>query len=171
MKILKFGLLLFVISCASHQSRNKIFEGEVILKGGNLGDKSWDDDLVLKRVGWFKDASLKHEMLYTKMTKDSPFTAWLGGRKISLSTCENFFIVFLYSDINAENSNALIINELKQAGLEQKEVLDFTYHIRAHQNFLDWKLLDHKVLGFCQNKTLSQPITINVPGHKSYKLL
>lgn len=165
------GLVFILLACSTYKTRNKVYEGEISFKGGVYEDKNWTDSLEFKKISWFYDATLDHEILISKLDKSSPFSAWLGADRLALSTCENFYITILYSDINANHGNTLLTSQLKNAGLEEMSILNFTHQMKAHQNYLDWKLGRHKIVGFCQKNTNKSEIIVTIPGHKSLKLL
>lgn len=163
--------IFFIYSCSTYKTRNQVYSSNIQFKGGVLNDQSWDDSLSFKRVSWFFDATENYEILISKLDKDSPFASWLETDRLYLTSCEHFYIVALYADINANDGTSLLTSELNKSGLKEMNILHFSYHMKAHQNFKDWKLGRHKIVGMCSSNKLQDQISISIPGHKTFKLL
>jgi hypothetical protein len=157
-------IFLFLSGCSTGKTRRPIYKSEVVFSSGNFEDKSWDDSLKFKRFSWFKDATLTHEILISSLTTKSAFSSWMGTDKLHLSRCSDFKIALIYSDINYSQGTSFLISELKKSGLKDVSLLDFSHQLKAHQNFGDWKLLRHKIIGLCNEGTVSKKIDVSIPG-------
>ena len=170
-KILSIIFLISFTSCASYKSRNQIYTSDIDFRGGVSGDQVWEDSLVFERISWFYDATVKYEILLSKLDQSSPFASWLGADRLNLTTCENFYIGILYTDINAQHGTSFLVSQLSKSGLTEHSVLAFSYNIKAHQNFKDWKLDRHKILGFCSKSKSEDGIQVTIPGYQTHKIL
>lgn len=171
MKIIIFLLLSLMVSCALNQSRRPVLKSKVVLKGGEYQDESWKDELAFKRISWFQDATLTQEIIIGELKKDSPFGVWFGNQKLALDRCHQFFVSFLYADINANPKVNHLSSELKGNALSEQAVLEFSGQIKAHPMYGDYKLQNHKVVGWCNksNRDIND-ISITLPGYKTQKL-
>ncbi len=171
MKFIYQILFVFLfVACATNSSRRPVHNTQVKLSGGTYQDKEWEDELIFNRTSWFKDATMTHEILLSKLDSHSPFKSWLGSEEGSLDKCSIFYIALVYSDINAKHNNGFIINQLESNGLKEISILDFSHHVKAHQNTQDWNLSKHKVVGLCHSKVVEKGIKVEIPGFKTQVL-
>lgn len=172
MKLIAISILIFLAACSSHRTRNKVYATDIELKGGVFKSDEWDESLVLKKISWYRDSTILYELLFGQIKKESPFANWLEKRKLDVSRCDEFYVGLIYADLmHALHGTTLVVAEIKESGLEEEGILDFSRHLRAHQNYKDWNLEKHKVLGFCRNKTKTKEVLLTLPGYKSFKLL
>lgn len=163
-------LILLFFSCSTYRTRRPIHKTEIVFKGGNYRDMDWSEELKFKRVSWYKDATLSHEILITSLTGESKFSNWMGTDKLHLTRCTDFKIALLYADINAKQGISFLKSQLKNSGYEEISLLNFSHEIKAHQNYGDWKLGRHKFIGLCLENAAKNNIDISIPGFKKYTL-
>ena len=162
--------ILLLAACATNSSRRPVYKTQVKLIGGTFQDKQWQDELIFSRTSWFKDATMSHEVLLSKIDMNSPFKSWFGSEQNYLKKSSIFYIALVYSDINAKHNNAFVINQLESNGLGAVSILDFSHQIKAHQNTQDWNLSKHKVIGLCHKNVVESTIKVDIPGFKSQVL-
>ncbi len=165
-KLLLPLLILLHISCSVHQTRRPITTSNVVLKGGNYGAEEWSESLSFERVSWFKGATLTHEVLLNSLDNKSRFSAWMGSDKLQLTKCNRFKVALVYSHSDAGQGNSFLLDQMDKSGFKQVTLLDFSAQMKAHPNYLDWKLSRHKIVGLCSDISSAQPIDITLPGFK-----
>ena len=170
--------LLFVLicSCSVYKTRNKVYNTNVNFMGGVYNTEKWSKSLIFQKNSWFQDATVQYEILITKMDRSSPFAKWMGSDILRLSQCNEFYIALVYANINAQGGTSVggtsvLFSEFEKLGLDDVSLPEFSRQIRSHQNFNDWHLARHKVVGFCQKKSNIQQIFITLPGYESHKVL
>ncbi|MBT4790073.1 MAG: hypothetical protein HON90_00755 [Halobacteriovoraceae bacterium] len=158
-------LFVFLLSaCSINQTRRPISQSQVLLSGGRYNEQSWDDDLSFSRFSWYHDATLTHEVLIAPLSKESKFSFWLGESSEYLTKCIHFKVALVYADLNTAKGVAHIVSEIEKSGYKRVSLLDFSHQLKAHQNYLDWKLGQHKIMGFCQEDVKAEPIKVTIPG-------
>jgi hypothetical protein len=170
MKLIALTLIFFFTACSVYKTRRSVKKSEVIIRNGVYSDKEWSSDLVFKRYSWFKDATMSNEILLSRITMSSDFVNWLGSDRVHISSCESFYIGLIYSDNQVKQGNPYLLAQLNEQGVEEKSIIDFSYELKAHQNFKDWNLSEHKIIGLCQTKKNSESLTLTLPGFKKSSL-
>lgn len=168
-RVMALFLVFLMVGCSSLTSRRPIYETDISIRGGQFQDKEWEEKLKFKRVSWFKDATVTHEVLLTKLAADSKFANWLESDKKYLSQCSEFYVGIIYADINAAQGQSYLVSQLEKSNLKEVSILSFSSHIKAHQNFMDWKLIRHKVIGLCRTQASLSKMTINIPGFRVFE--
>lgn len=156
--------MIFGFLACAHQSRRPINTSKVVFVGGQYADKHWDQKLVFTKYSWFKGATLENELLLSKLNKESAFSAWLGPDNKQLDDCSELLIVVAYAKVSAAQGKSNLYAQIEKAGFKRIDLLEFSRHLEAHQNYTDWKLTQHKIVGFCRNNLSRQPIEMIIPG-------
>ena len=170
MKLILLITVLIVSSCSTFQSRRVVDISEIGIKNGVYNNQEWSSKLKFKRYSWYKDSTMTNEILLAELDRDSDFSNWLGKDKYYFSKCSKFYIGLFYSDSMAKQKNSFFLSQLNEKGYSEKTIVSFEEQLKAHQNFKDWRLFEHKVLGLCQLDKTAQKMEITVPGFKSQVL-
>jgi hypothetical protein len=170
MRILLLMLIFIVGSCAMNRARKNIAYSDISINGGVYNNKDWRDKLSFKRTSWFREASMDYDILFHKLDKTSSFASWMGSDQKYLTDCHEFYVALVYADINAPNGTPFLVNQIDSIGVKKVGIQDFKENLKAHENFRDWRLTQHKVVGFCRPESLKEDIVISIPGFKSVKL-
>lgn len=163
-------LLLVVFSCASHESFNQRGTGEVLFRGGTYHLKSWDDNLVFKRMSWYHGVTLYYDALLWKAQAGSDFSLWFSdAEKEFFGKCENLIVTVNYSADPLKISHVSFREQMKLNGYDDVVLNTFAKYLKTHPSAPDWRLQNYKVTGFCKRNpsmTGSSNLIINFPGFR-----
>jgi hypothetical protein len=162
--------LISIVSCSIYKTRRNFYESSVTFRNGVYKDKKWESDLVFERYSWYSDAALNNEILLTEINEESDFYVWLDRDIPFAKKCSKFYIALVYSSFLAKQKYSYITEQFKKNNINDRLLVDFGEQIKAHQNFIDWSLFDHKVVGLCDNNSPSKAIEITMPGFPSKKI-
>ena len=166
-------LFIVLLSCASNiRSRKNATHSEVIFKGGIYKDETWSENLKLKRVSWFSEATMQYDILVNELKESSKFSVWLGRDKKYLNDCSKFYVAALYSHFRIGEGDAFLSAQFEKMGFVEKTIPDFEENFKAHNNYSDWRLYEYKVHGFCLPKSQAEnsDIAISIPGYSTQTL-
>lgn len=168
--IIMLILTMIIISCSSYNARRSVSESETVIRNGVYQDREWTDELIFKRFSWYSDATMKYDILLSKLDSKSGFSNWLETDANLLGTCSDLYIGLFYSSLSSTQRNSYLLSQLTKQGFSQNTLLTFSSELKAHQNFIDWGLGDYKIIGLCRRDNSKTPVTISIPGFKNQVL-
>jgi hypothetical protein len=157
-------LLFSLTACSIYKTRRSMTKSEIVIRNGVYLDKEWESDLIFKRYSWYKDASMSNEIMLSEISLKSDFSHWLATDKYHINKCEKFYIGLIYSDTSVKQGNSYLLAQLNKQGLEEKSIVNFSQELKAHQNYIDWGLSGHKIIGLCQMTKKSDNYYLTLPG-------
>lgn len=175
MKAFLGSLLLFVVaSCASHESFNQTSTGESLFRGGTYHLKSWDEDLVFKRMSWYHGITLYYDALLWKASPQSNFSLWFSdAEKEYFGKCESLIVTVGYSADPLKISHVSFREQMKLNGYDDVVVNTFAKYLKSHPSAPDWKLTNYRVMGYCKRSPSimgSSNLIINFPGFRQLEI-
>ena len=160
----KIFFILVFFSC-SHLESNKVFEGVLHLRGGKGAGQQWDQSLIFKRISWYNEITLLYDILYTKISKDSPFFNWFSeDEKRSLQKCSKSFIVMSYELDNERLSHSLFDSFVDNSGFEKMALVTFRDTIKIHPDFRRHAFHLYEVFALCSSSHTQENILIDFPN-------
>src|SRR5690606_675912 len=167
-------LLLVVASCASHESFNQTGTGEVLFRGGTHRLKSWNEDLVCKRMSWYHGITLYYDALLWKASPHSNFSLWFSdAEKEYFGKCESVLVTAGYSADPLKISHVNFREQMKLNGYDDVVINSFAKYLKTHPSAPDWKLHNYRVMGYCKRSPSSMGssnLIINFPGFKQLEI-
>ncbi|MCE3011757.1 MAG: hypothetical protein LW878_01710 [Proteobacteria bacterium] len=153
-KVILFGLVLLVTSCAAYRSFNKTTTGSVRFPGGVKAKEQWDDAMIFKRASWYHGMTLYYDALVYRAEKDSPFSRWFSSSEQQyFQKCEHLLVTVNYSADATKISHVMFREQMRENGYDDIVVNSFAQSVRTHPTFQDWNLQNYKVLGYCKRQT------------------
>ncbi|MEX0797921.1 MAG: hypothetical protein WD025_00655 [Bacteriovoracaceae bacterium] len=170
---LLFALLMAAGCAGSYQGQNRIQKDKVIVAGGVIKDKKWDDRLVFKRSSFFKGANLHYDILIAKVAEESPFMAWMESSKNAAKKCNKFFIVLLYKNQNARQlSHSVVREQLRGPNMSLINATDFKRNFREHYLFNEYNFKGHSLQGLCDMSMGERSeLKVFIPGFEQTNIL
>lgn len=163
--------ITILYACSSLNSVNQVSSNKVILKGGKAKSLSWSDSIQFTRESWYSGATLKYDILNTKLAKDSPFANWIGkAERERFNSCQNYYVLLVYSQSSNDASKAEIMSNFDIVGLKRISIPIFESHFRNHPFNAYWKLQRYSLYGMCKTKDLSH-VEVNIPNFSIVKVL
>jgi hypothetical protein len=166
--------IIFVVSCTSMSTINKVLQTDVPFQGGVGADKEWSEELTFKRTSWYHEAHMTNDLMVANLKKDSPFVAWLGtAKKNVFSDCSQFFVTLYRIHNFKKASKGRLIDPFTGAGMEEINIVEFKDSIKNHPTFSGLHLENYNVTGFCMSSKTpqSEKLTVKLPGFRSINVL
>jgi hypothetical protein len=153
-------------SCGS-LSQNFIKTGKLKLNGGMQEKAKWNDSIIFDRYSWFHELTLIYEVMIADYKLKSPFSNWFSrSQKISISECNSFKILMIYTLNSAKISKRAAMSSLEREGYKQIAISDFKDSLRLHPDVENLSLQLYDIYGYCKKSPrLGSPIAINVPSY------
>lgn len=174
MKLFMLGIFLILAGCAAHKNYNQTTRGLVVYRGGVFHKKTWNENLVMKRMSWYHGMTLYYDVIIWNADLDSPFSNWFSpAEKEYFAKCENFIVAVGYSADPTKISHVNFREQMKLNGYDDVVINTFASYIKSHPSSIEWRFQNYKVLGFCKRSPTSMAtdkLTINFPGFKQLEL-
>lgn len=171
MKLILMVCIVLFGGCSSLNNLNKNTHSKLILKSGKSKELTWSDSLSFTRNSWYDGVTLKYDILYTKLTKNSPFSNWIGQvEREQFEKCESYYIMLVYSQFSQSASRSELMTNFDIVGLKRISTPVFESHFRNHSFNNFWKLHRHSLYGICKTKDLSS-IEVAIPNFTTVKVL
>lgn len=173
-RLLSALLLLVVASCASHESFNQTGTGEVLFRGGTYRLKSWNDNLIFKRMSWYHGVTLYYDSLLWKADASSDFSLWFSdSEKEFFAKCESLIVTANYSADPLKISHVNFREQMKLNGYDDVVLNSFAKYLQTHPSAPDWRLQSYRIMGYCKRSPSmmgSSNLIINFPGFKQLEI-
>lgn len=165
-------LLLFLLSAAcSHYSDNFIKEGKYVLSEGIYKRKIWKTKLTFKRYSWYKEITMRYDLLLSPFDQFSKFNHWFSSSELKrIKQCTKAYIGLSYSlDTDLISSNDLFL-QYKKYGYEKISIPNFARELKAHPDSTINSLNLYQAFVLCHHTTPVQDEIVYFPGYQSIKL-
>ncbi len=165
MKII-LSLILF-LSCSNFSYHN-VYENNFYLRGGQIGQKVWNDTLLFKRLSWYTESTLLYDIYYTTLQEDSPFFAWASSdEKKAIQECSASFLVMAYQ-LDSDRLSHLDIEVFTQrAGFGKLSLTTFRNVMKTHPDFRRHFLQHYEIYGLCSKNVDQNTILLSLPNFDS----
>ena len=170
-KILLVILCLFSIYSCSTLDKNLIKRGTYRIGGGVHNSEKWEDDLLLKRISWFKELTLSFDLLETKIGKESPFYRWFSeDEKEMLDQCIDSHVVVTYAWSPMQISRTSFFSAMEEQGYERISIPTFQKNLQMHPHFARLNISLYKTHALCRKRLSSSKLMLRFPGFKETSL-
>ncbi len=165
-----FGLFVFAASCST-MSKHFVQKGTLAFDGGVYKNKTWDDDLVFKRVTWYREFTAMYDLAWSKIDTKSPFFSWFSGEerakiRSSIGPC---FVALSYFEDSKKISTSMFLEQMRKQGFEKINVNRFAKYLKVHPQAGEYSLHQYKVYGLC-SKTDVDLVKIDFPGFNTVEI-
>lgn len=163
-------ILALLSSSCSLTGRNLVQENNFELAGGSIGSVSWDDELELKRFSWYQEMTMVFDVLIGEITPDSKFYNWFStSEKVSLKRCSKSYLALYYSSASEVISKKSFLKQVKEQGLDQFILNDFTSALKLHPQYISNSFQLYDVAVLCSKDNLASTFSFEFPNFKSVK--
>lgn len=162
--ILTLSALLALTSCAN-LSKNTVKEGDFIVRNGTAGDKTWKENLTLKRVSWYHELTMEFDLIIGSIAPQSGFNFWFGAEELGdAQKCPDFKVLMAYSLDTKILPYSLLNEQLELAGYKKIDLMAFKKNFLQHPDSEMNSLRLYQVYGICRSTKDTKPLILNFPG-------
>lgn len=156
--------LLTFASCAN-LSKNTIKEGPFLVKNGTMADKTWYENLALKRVSWYHELTLEFDLMMAVIEPQSSFNFWFSKDELdAIGKCGDFKVVLAYSRDTKILPYSYLNEQLDNSGYKKMDLLSFKKNFLQHPDAEMNSLRLYQVYGICRANKDNKPLILNFPG-------
>jgi len=174
--MLHFILLIFFIimtSCSSNQKYDNIVNvSNMIIRGGNLGAITWEDELKFYHYSWISQGQLQFDIYLAKIDLKSPFAKWFSPSELILAEkCQTFIVSIQYVGFSSTITGSNFDKEMNKNNFSKVGLIDFNLHLMNHPNYRNRILKRYHLNAYCPKVPTNltkqnDPLLISFPGYK-----
>lgn len=166
MKIIILLTSIFLMSC-SLTGRNIVQQNDFEIAGGSVGDKSWEDELKLKRTSWYQEMTMVFDVLYGEITPDSAFYKWFStSEKVSLKRCSNSYLTLYYSSASDVISKSDFVKQASEQGYDLFTMNDFSKALKLHPQYISNSFQLYNIAILCTKSNLGTNLKVEFPNFR-----
>ena len=136
------------------------------MRNGVAGDKTWIENLVLKRVSWYHELTLDFDLMLANIEPQSSFNFWFSKDELeAIGKCGDFKIVMAYSRDTKILPYSLLNEQLDFSGYKKIELPTFKKQFIQHPDAEMNSLRLYQLYGICRPDQNNKPLIFNFPGY------
>lgn len=165
LKILFLLGLMTLTSCAN-LSKNVVREGVFVVRNGVAQDKTWIENLVLKRISWTHELTLQFDLMMVNIPPQSSFNFWFSADELAeASKCGDFRVILAYSLDTKLLPYSILNEQIELAGFKKMDLIQFKKQFNQHPDAEMNSLRLYQLYGICRQSKEVKPMIFNFPGY------
>jgi hypothetical protein len=142
------------------------------IRNGVIADKTWKEDLILKRYSWYHEYNLQFEVLMGSIAPQSGFNFWFSKDELeSFNKCTDARVVMIYSIDTKTIPLSTFYSQLELNGFSRFELIEFKKNLMQHPDSVMNSLKLYHIFGICRKTKELSPVKISLPGFMEKTLI